>query len=82
MTTENIPYGNYCYTIICVDEKRFVIHTKECPYWERINSMYARCNFLKLQDSDEEDFLLWDQVKLCNIHIYDNLIEVNDLKDF
>jgi len=81
MITEDIPYGSYCYKIINIDEKRFIIHTKECPYWERIDKYHARCNFLKIQDNDEEDFLLWDQVKLCDINTYDNFIEFEDLKE-
>ena len=61
-----IPHGPYCY-----DEKT-------CPHWECVESdeqgrvVRARCNFLNEEDEYPQDLkLLWDKVKLCNVHDLD-----------
>ena len=71
ITSTNIPEGPYCYTSLGVEmtDRGPVIKIKKCPYWEYVGPQRARCNFLKVDDDDEDACgLLWDQVKECGIN--------------
>jgi len=60
----DIPKGDYCYKIIKIDGDK--IKTKVCPYWED-----SFCHFLRVLDYT----LLPDQVKICNVNVYDEELE-------
>lgn len=67
-----IPVGQYCYTFIGAISKAGGYRIKSCPYWS-INSNYGDqnngyCSYLEVGDWEEGGFLLWDQVKLCDIN--------------
>jgi len=56
-----IPTGIYCYD-----------GRGKCPYWgldaQKPKHANGTCGFLHVADDAEEDYLLWDQVKLCGIN--------------
>ena len=57
-----IPQGLYCYDHLSpMDERGRMRVNGLCPYWERRGKELAYCRFLGV----EEDFILWDQVKIC-----------------
>ena len=65
-----IPQGDYCYTIekvMIMDNGKFVLKTKYCPYY--IHDEHGYCSFLDLYGKNS--ILLWDGVKECNENIGD-----------
>lgn len=76
----SIPEGLYCYDLVLNDgckrdESDDIItwlnkrHQVNCPYWKHIGRQRAKCVLLKIKDryEQDDDTLLWDQVKLCGI---------------
>ena len=73
-----IPKGMYCYKIKSIKNNKTgtpCIHTDVCPFWEWIDEGDAYCHYEK-----SDDFLLFDQVKICNINHYTNeeTMEMNE----
>jgi len=65
-----IPNGQYCYTIVSVDENTGKMQTKICPYWSirdgKPEQDNGYCDYLGWGDWDIDGLtMLWDQVKEC-----------------
>ena len=71
ITDSDIPVGEYCYTILSVNNGR--IQTKVCPYWSGVviidDEKIGYCSKLNVDDSMDDYGLLFDQVKYCGINI-------------
>ena len=76
---DEIPKGDYCYTILSTSSNEIKI--KLCPYWSvdytKPDQEYGCCALLNIKDW-EDDTLLWDQVKECNINVGDEDQEVSN----
>ena len=71
LSTKEIPYGDYCYTILSIDKKNGIVNTKNCPYWTRKpvegGEFAGYCEYLQ-----SDDVLIDDQCKCCNINMYED----------
>ena len=73
MSYPEIPEGCYCYTPISIefnDEHGFIMHTEECPHYERnptFDALYGWCTFLncEIQDQCKECDINWDDDLEC-----------------
>ena len=70
---KNIPIGDYCYTLLSVEERPDglpILHTKTCPFFVRIDKDRAFCSYIGYKNSID-DVLLFDDVKCCGINEYE-----------
>lgn len=63
-----IPRGNYCYHIDGKFAEDGSIPIRLCPYWQRIKGG-AKCQYLNLESRDYDPNLIWDQIKVCGVHL-------------
>lgn len=68
----DIPCGNYCYTIIDIisyDKYAARMKTKLCPYYVYLDEGKSKC--LLMNVDSEEDFGLDEHLKICGINEID-----------
>ena len=76
-----IPEGAYCYEFLHGRTKgtrdHFAVILNICPYWKAIafndagEVAKAKCTLYNIKDTNKNDLLLWDQVKICVENEYD-----------
>ncbi len=60
-----IPEGPYCYNPTV--SPRSEVTLGFCPYWKSIGAYRAKCTLYNIKDTNKEDLLLWDHVKICQL---------------
>jgi len=80
--TDDIPYGDYCYTIKKVfiyETDDFKIQITLCPYYQHFDDGLVGCDYLKIkEDENNSDILLSDQIKMCGINELEMEEDVNE----
>lgn len=74
----DIPCGNYCYTIVeVISYNKYSVRmkTKLCPYYVYLDEGKSKC--LLMNVSSDDDFLIDDQVKICGVNEEDQEVEID-----
>lgn len=67
-----VPRGNYCYTILSVNDDKQTIDIKNCPYRkihkDKHHQECGECLLMNMRDWENDTFgLLWEGIKECGI---------------